>query len=213
MFSAALVHRGDIALHSGSTAVMAPLGCVVAVVGRSSRGRSSFVPRPLLVIITIGCCCRSWRRTGARCPGLQRHHLELPVWDPDFQNSPLLLFLRWLVLTGFHAWIAAQVRTGLIAIREDEGKAASIGVNTTIFKIMAYGASAFFIGVAGGVYAYFQTFLNPVGSFAILGSVLIVLSALLGGRGTLYGPVIGAFIVQLVNEGATVYGGGSSTPS
>jgi branched-chain amino acid transport system permease protein len=65
--------------------------------------------------------------------------------------------------------------------------------------------------VAGGVYAYFQTFLNPIGSFAILGSVLIVLSALLGGRGTLYGPVLGAFIVQLVNEGATVYGGGSST--
>ena len=49
--------------------------------------------------------------------------------------------------------------------------------------------------MAGGVYAYFLTFLNPVGSFAILGSVTIVLSALAGGRGTLYGPVVGAFIV------------------
>ena len=56
--------------------------------------------------------------------------------------------------------------TGLIAIREDEGKAAAIGVNTTRYKVLAYAASAFFIGVAGGVYAYFLTFLNPIGAFA-----------------------------------------------
>jgi branched-chain amino acid transport system permease protein len=61
------------------------------------------------------------------------------------------------------------------------------------------------------VYAYFLTFLNPVGSFAILGSVMIVLSALVGGRGTLFGPVVGALIVQVLNEEATVYGGGSGT--
>ena len=75
---------------------------------------------------------------------------------------------------------------------------------------MAYAASSFFIGVAGGVYAYFLTFLNPVGSFAILGSVMIVLAALVGGRGTLYGPVVGAFIVGIGSETATVYGGSSS---
>ncbi|MGH8939917.1 MAG: ATP-binding cassette domain-containing protein, partial [Actinomycetes bacterium] len=67
-----------------------------------------------------------------------------------------------------------------------------------------------FIGVAGGVYAYFLTFLNPVGAFTILGSVTIVLSALAGGRGTLYGPVVGAFIVGIGSEMATVYGGSSS---
>ena len=70
--------------------------------------------------------------------------------------------------------------------------------------MLAYAASAVFIGVAGGVYAYFLTFLNPLGTFSILGSVMIVLSALVGGRGTLYGPVLGAFIVQLINEVATV---------
>jgi branched-chain amino acid transport system permease protein len=88
----------------------------------------------------------------------------------------------------FSLWIRpTKFGTGLIAIREDEGKAASIGVNTTRFKIVGYGASAFFIGIAGGVYAYYLTFLNPVGSFAILGSVTIVLAALTGGKGTLYG--------------------------
>ena len=140
--------------------------------------------------------------------------LELPFWDRDYQNIPFYyIFLVLLVLTVlFTAWIRrTKFGTGLIAIREDEGKAASIGVNTTRFKIVGYGASAFFIGVAGGVYAYYLTFLNPVGSFAILGSVVIVLAALTGGKGTLYGPVVGAFLVQLTGEAATVYGGGSQT--
>lgn len=140
--------------------------------------------------------------------------LELPFWNSDYQNIPFYyIFLALLVLTVLYtAWIRrTKFGTGLIAIREDEGKAASIGVNTTRFKIVGYAASAFFIGVAGGVYAYYLTFLNPVGSFAILGSVVIVLAALTGGKGTLYGPVVGAFIVQLVSEAATVYGGGSRT--
>ncbi|GAA4594644.1 branched-chain amino acid ABC transporter ATP-binding protein/permease [Planotetraspora phitsanulokensis] len=139
--------------------------------------------------------------------------LELPFWDRDFQNIPFYyVYLILMVLTVlFSAWIRrTKFGTGLVAIREDEGKAASIGVNTTRFKIVAYAASSFFIGMAGGVYAYYLTFINPVGSFAILGSVTIVLATLTGGRGTLYGPVIGAFIVQLVSEGATVYGGGSN---
>ncbi|MFI7700226.1 ATP-binding cassette domain-containing protein [Nonomuraea sp. NPDC049480] len=137
--------------------------------------------------------------------------LELPFWHRDFQNIPFYYaFLVLLVLTVlFSAWIRrTKLGTGLIAIREDEGKAASIGVDTTRFKIVAYAASAFFIGVAGGVHAYYLTFINPVGSFAILGSVTIVLAALAGGRGTLYGPVAGAFIVNLVSEAATVYAGG-----
>jgi ABC-type branched-subunit amino acid transport system ATPase component/ABC-type branched-subunit amino acid transport system permease subunit len=140
--------------------------------------------------------------------------LELPFWSRDYQNIPFYyIFLALLVLTVLYtAWIRrTKFGTGLIAIREDEGKAASIGVNTTRFKIVGYAASAFFIGVSGGVYAYYLTFLNPVGSFAILGSVVIVLAALTGGKGTLYGPVVGAFIVQLASEAATVYGGGSQT--
>ena len=140
--------------------------------------------------------------------------LPLPFWDADYQNIPFYyLFLGLLVLTVL---FTAKIRrtkfgTGLVAIREDEGKAASIGVNTTRFKVIGYAASAFFIGVAGGVYAYYLTFLNPVGAFAILGSVVIVLAALIGGKGTLYGPVVGACIVQLAGEAATVYGGGSQT--
>ncbi|MFI5889900.1 ATP-binding cassette domain-containing protein [Actinoplanes sp. NPDC051513] len=208
-----------IALHTGVNPFwVAPLGGVVAVIVAVVFGavvlRTSghaFVIITIALLLSAQIIATNWDSLTNGSDGIT---LELPFWSADFQNIPFYYaFLLLLVLTVlFSAWIArTKLGTGLIAIREDEGKAAAIGVNTTIFKIIAYGASSFFIGVAGGVYAYYQTFLNPVGSFAILGSVLIVLAALLGGRGTLYGPVIGAFIVSLVNEGATVYGGGSQS--
>ena len=68
---------------------------------------------------------------------------------------------------GFAAWVRrTKFGTGLLAIREDEDKAAAIGVNTTRYKVLAYAASAVPIGVAGVVYAYFLSFLNPIGAFA-----------------------------------------------
>ena len=65
--------------------------------------------------------------------------------------------------------------------------------------------------MAGVVYAYFLSFLNPIGAFSLLTSVTIVLSALLGGRGTLWGPVLGAFVVSIGTEVANVYGGGTDS--
>jgi ABC-type branched-subunit amino acid transport system ATPase component/ABC-type branched-subunit amino acid transport system permease subunit len=141
-------------------------------------------------------------------------NLPLPTWSFDIQNIPFYyLFLLLLLLTiGFAAWVRrTKFGTGLLAIREDEDKAAAIGVNTTRYKVLAYAASAVPIGVAGVAYAYFLTFLNPIGAFSLLTGVTIVLSALLGGRGTLWGPVLGAFVVTIVSEVANVYGGGSDS--
>ncbi|HEV7656424.1 MAG TPA: branched-chain amino acid ABC transporter ATP-binding protein/permease [Mycobacteriales bacterium] len=208
-----------VALHTGVNPLwIAPLGGVTAVVIAIVAGWVVLRTRGhAFVIITIALLLAA-QILAVNLRGLTKGSdgitLELPFWGKDFQNIPFYYaFLLVLVLTVlFSAWIRrTKFGTGLVAIREDEGKAAAIGVDTTRFKIVAYAASSFFIGVAGGVYAYFLTFLNPVGAFAILGSVMIVLSALVGGRGTLYGPVVGAFIVQLLNEEATVFGGGSGT--
>jgi ABC-type branched-subunit amino acid transport system ATPase component/ABC-type branched-subunit amino acid transport system permease subunit len=141
-------------------------------------------------------------------------NVPLPFWDSDYQNIPFyyLFFALMLLTIGFAAWVRrTKFGTGLLAIREDEDKAAAIGINTTRYKVLAYAASAFPIGVAGVVYAYFLSFLNPIGAFALLTSVTIVLSALVGGRGTLWGPVLGAFVVSIVSEVANVYGGGSQS--
>ena len=141
-------------------------------------------------------------------------NVPLPFWSSDYQNMPFYyLFLALLAATvGFAAWVRrTKFGTGLLAIREDEDKAAAIGVNTTRYKVLAYAASAVPIGVAGVVYAYFLSFLNPIGAFSLLTSVTIVLSALLGGRGTLWGPVLGGFVVSIGTEVANVYGGGTDS--
>ncbi len=198
--------------------LLAPLGGVVAVVVALLIG--SVVLRakgPAFVIITIALLLL-FQVLALNVPAVTNGSdgitLELPFWDPDIQNIPFYyVFLGLMLLTfGFSAWIRrTKFGTGLVAIREDEGKAAAIGIPTTLYKVLAYAASAFFVGVAGGVYAYFLTFLNPLGAFNILTSVMVVLAALTGGRGTLWGPVIGAFIVSFASETATVYGGGSQS--
>jgi branched-chain amino acid transport system permease protein len=197
---------------------LAPLGGVVAVIVALLIG--SVVLRakgPAFVIITIALLLIFQIlavNTPAVTNGSDGITLELPFWDPEIGNIPFYYaFLGIMLLTfGFSALIRrTKFGTGLVAIREDEGKAAAIGIPTTLYKVLAYASSAFFVGVAGGVYAYFLTFLNPLGAFNILTSVMVVLAALTGGRGTLWGPVIGAFIVSFASEAATVYGGGSQS--
>jgi ABC-type branched-subunit amino acid transport system ATPase component/ABC-type branched-subunit amino acid transport system permease subunit len=129
--------------------------------------------------------------------------LPLPQWDIAYQNWPFYyLLLALLAMSVALSWWIRRTKfgMGLVAIRGDESKAAGVGVNTSVYKILAFVYSAVFIGAAGGVYAYYLTFIDPRGMFRIIVSVQIVLAALLGGRGTLWGPVLGAFIFEPLNE-------------
>jgi ABC-type branched-subunit amino acid transport system ATPase component/ABC-type branched-subunit amino acid transport system permease subunit len=136
-----------------------------------------------------------------------------PPWAKEYGNIPYYyMFFAVLLLTILLAWFVMNSRlgAGLVAIRNDEGKAASIGINTTLYKITAYALSAIPFGVAGALYGQYLSFVNPIGAFGILISVVLVLAALVGGRGTLWGPVIGGFIIAFANEFATVSAGGVS---
>jgi ABC-type branched-subunit amino acid transport system ATPase component/ABC-type branched-subunit amino acid transport system permease subunit len=129
--------------------------------------------------------------------------LPLPTWDRDLQNLPFYyLMLGLMALAVLLSWWIRRSKfgMGLVAIREDEDKAAAIGVRTSAYKVLSFVSSAVLIGVAGGVYAYFLTFIDPRGMFDILVSVQLVLAALIGGRGTIWGPVLGAFLVVPLNE-------------
>ena len=120
-------------------------------------------------------------------------------WSPEFLKVPFhYIMLALLCLTVFVSWRIRQSKfgLGLIAIREDEGKAEAVGINTMLYKVLAFGISAYFIGVAGGIYSYFFTYIDPQFIFDVFTGVTMVLIALLGGRGTLWGPVLGAFIME-----------------
>ena len=140
--------------------------------------------------------------------------LPLPTWDRDIMNWPFYYVL--VALLGLQVlmtwWIRrTKLGMGLIAIREDETKAATIGINLPVEKIIAFMASAIFVGMAGAVYGYYLTFIDPRGMFSILISVQLVLSMLIGGKATLWGPVLGAFLIEWLNEMANNdWGGGNA---
>ena len=94
----------------------------------------------------------------------------------------------------------SKLGLGLVAIRDDEDKAAGIGVVTPVYKNLAFMASAVLVGMAGTVYGYYVSILSVSSMFDIALSMQIVLAALLGGRGTVWGPVLGAFIVVPLTE-------------
>jgi branched-chain amino acid transport system permease protein len=87
-----------------------------------------------------------------------------------------------------------------MAIRDDEDKAAGIGVTTPVYKGVAFMASAGLVGVAGAVYGYYVSFLDTSAMFDIALAIQVVVAALLGGRGTVWGPVLGAFLLQPLIE-------------
>ena len=146
--------------------------------------------------------------------GTQGVSLPIPMWDVAYQYWPFYYALiAVLALALLTSWRLRRTKfgTGLIAMREDEDKAATIGINTPVYKLLAFVASAVFTGVAGGIYAYYLAFIDPRGMFSILISVQIILCMLLGGRATLWGPVLGAVLIEPLNELANQQMGGGNS--
>ena len=193
---------------------LAPLGAVTAgllalVVGLIVlRTRShSFVIITIAVLLLGMLVAANWRGLTGGSDGFI---VKQPSWAKDNPTTPYYyIFLGILLLTvALSAFIMrSRLGAGLVAIRNDEGKAASIGINTTLYKVTAYTLSAVPFGFAGAVYGQFLGFVTPSLVVAILMSVFLVLAALVGGRGTLWGPVIGGFLVWLLNEVGTIASG------
>jgi len=87
----------------------------------------------------------------------------------------------------------------LVAIREDETAAETMGVDTTRSKIMAFVVGAFFAGVAGGLYAHKITFIDP-SQFDFMKSIEALVIIVLGGLGSITGTVMAAFVVTFLPE-------------
>jgi branched-chain amino acid transport system permease protein len=88
----------------------------------------------------------------------------------------------------------------LRSIRDDEVAAQAMGINTTFYKMAAFVISSFFPGVAGAIYARHVGFIDPVTVFAVIWSIRSIATAIVGGQGTILGPIIGAVVLTLVSE-------------
>ena len=187
--------------------VCAVFAALLSLVTRRTRGMY-FIIVTFAALQLLGIVATIWSSLTGGSQGLA---LPIPTWSLTYQNWPFYYpLLALLVLAvAASAWVRrSKLGLGLFAIQDDEGKAAGLGLPTNAYKLIAFVLGGTFLGIAGGIYAYYVSFLNVSAVFDIVTSMLIVLSALLGGRGTLWGPVLGAFIIEpLANLTSTSLGG------
>lgn len=123
----------------------------------------------------------------------------VPPWRGAFYNIPFYYAMLVLAVVGLATswWIRrSKFGLGLLAIRDDEDKALSVGVPAGAFKLTAFVVSASLVGMIGGVYGYYVTYIYPQFVVDPLIGISMVLMVFLGGLGTIGGPVLGAVILE-----------------
>lgn len=175
--------------------VVALMGLAIGVVVLRTRSHA-FVVATIALVFIVQLVAINWRGLTRGMSGLQ---LPLPPYPPATIKVPFYYAtLALLVASVGISWYikGSKFGLGLVAIREDEDKAEAVGVSTTLYKVLAFAISVYLVAVGGGIYAYYQTFIDPALIFNILIGVQMILMTILGGKGTLWGPVLGAFIMQ-----------------
>jgi branched-chain amino acid transport system permease protein len=119
----------------------------------------------------------------------------VPQWTSLF-SCWFIVFITVLIARR----IAASTHgRSLLAIREDEVAAEAMGVNTTAYKVRSFVVAAFFAGLAGAVFAHYQSIVNP-GSFTFVKSMEIVVMIVAGGLGSTTGAILAAICLTLLPE-------------
>lgn len=118
-----------------------------------------------------------------------------------FDTETSYFYLVWaaLLVLFFFAWNLTHSRTGraLLAIREDQTAAESLGVNSTYYKVMIFVMSAGYASVAGSLFAHYQRVIFP-DSFGLGTAIQFFLMLVLGGIGSLWGPILGTSLVRML---------------
>ena len=129
--------------------------------------------------------------------------LPISADRPDVFNR-FIYFTMLALLIGSLAltWLVTRSKLGygLVAIREDEEAARAMGIDTTRYKVTAFGLNALITGLAGGIYAYWNSQLTPPDAFTLDIALRAIIITIIGGPGTLFGPVIGAIAFEFARD-------------
>ncbi|PRX37786.1 branched-chain amino acid transport system permease protein [Meinhardsimonia xiamenensis] len=133
--------------------------------------------------------------------------ISMPVYGGDFEVFKKIIYYVFaamgVVLIVFLSWFY-QTRFGkaINAIRDDEEKAEAMGIHTLRYKLVTWAISAFFVGMAGSISAFQLIHFEPLETAyqTINLGIFMVVCVLLGGKGTLWGPVIGAILFHVFKE-------------
>jgi branched-chain amino acid transport system permease protein len=138
--------------------------------------------------------------------------IALPVYPGEPDDRALFFYVLCMIAAfavyGFVKWLYGT-RFGLAvnAIRDDEDKAEAMGIHTKRYKMVAWSVSAFFLGISGALFGNMIGFIEPleVAFPTVTFGIFMVAMALLGGKGTIWGPVIGATLFHALKEVTWTY--------
>jgi len=132
----------------------------------------------------------------------------LPI-DPLLRRQAIYVVVLLFVVASLATMAVICERTpagkAFRAIREDELLAATLGINTTRYKLLAFALSSGFAGLAGTLYAYYVLLVSPTLASPAT-TALVIGMAVFGGLGTIWGPAAGALLLYAVNEGLRFIG-------
>ncbi len=186
--------------------VVAPLAGLAAMLGGllfglialRTRGTAFIISTIALVLLMVE-VLDNWKLTGGT-NGLAMQIIDL---EGQFAKIPYYYYLlAIMILTLLTTYFIKHSKfgLGLRAISQDETKAEVAGIPTRLYKILAFGISGLFIGMAGAIWGSYLTYLRPSIFLTVAIGTNIVLNTILGGKGTVSGPVIGAAIMIAINE-------------
>lgn len=189
-----------------STIVLAPLAGLVCALAGYLLGRimlktrgPSFIISSLALVMIARILLDHWKFVGG-ANGVALKANDLPV-----EWAKLPYYYAFVILAAFAVWASYKIKhskfgLGLRAISKDEIKAESAGIDTRTYKVLAFAISGAFVGMAGAIWGEYLTYIRPNIFTIILVSVYMVLMCILGGKGTIAGPVIGAILIIAFNE-------------
>jgi branched-chain amino acid transport system permease protein len=131
--------------------------------------------------------------------GLQAPKLDLfgtPMKDIHYYY--VIMAIAVAMVIGAVKLLKTRVGRAFIAIRDSDIAAEAMGVNLTYYKTLAFAVSAFYTGIAGGLYAFILGFINPE-SFHLIMSITFLAMVVVGGLGSVMGPICGAALMTFLD--------------
>ena len=144
--------------------------------------------------------------------GAQGLSIPVPPFPAETFERPFyyaLLALLAVAMGITFGVMRSKFGLSLLAVRADEDKARGIGVRVFGVKLLSFAVSVGITAMVGGVWAYYEGFIYPQFAVDPLITIAIVLMTFLGGRATLWGPVLGAFILEIAQQSLAYSLGGS----
>jgi branched-chain amino acid transport system permease protein len=181
----------------------AALGVLISIPCFRLRGHY-FVIATLVVAESAQQLATAWDWVGGAM-GLQVPMAKEGLWNFQFHRDKTgyyYIALAMLVLVIAAIWLMQRSRFGIVlrAIRDDEEAARSLGFSTIRYKLLAMALSAGLVGICGVFYAQYVLYIDPASVLSLALSVLMALIVILGGAGTVAGPILGAAILVPLSE-------------